>query len=97
MTLDDAVWWIEWVVTASIALALLLVVASHRHELLLTKQVGLGIAVTFLGYSVMPYFARLLCYDETGKLKSWRHVLGLNMIGMGVLVASVLVGARPNG
>ncbi|MFD6293987.1 hypothetical protein ACFWFU_04040 [Streptomyces sp. NPDC060235] len=96
-TIEDAVWWIDWVVTASIALIILVLNASHNKKPTATLQVGIGFAVLFLGYSVIPVFVRQVCYDGNGKIKSWKHVAVLNFIGMGILLSSAAAGANVNG
>ncbi|GAA0487121.1 hypothetical protein ACFQ2B_22965 [Streptomyces stramineus] len=97
LKMEDSVWWIDWIVTASIALVVLVLAASHDGRATATLQVGLGFGVLFLGYSVIPFFVRQICYNGNGKIKSWKHIAVLNFVGMGILLSSAAVGANVNG
>ncbi|MBT2385017.1 hypothetical protein [Streptomyces sp. ISL-11] len=97
LKMEDSIWWIDWIVTASIALVVLVTAASYDGKPTATLQVGLGFGVLFLGYSVIPFFVRQVCYDGRGKIKSWKHIAVLNFAGMAILLSSAAVGANVNG
>jgi hypothetical protein len=96
LTLDDAVWWIDWIVTASITLVVYVLLAIANHKEVTLGQVGLAMLSLFLGYSAMPYVVRLFCYDPTGNFKDWRLIIPLNVFGIVILLASVAAGVELN-
>ncbi|MCH0567953.1 hypothetical protein I3F60_01500 [Streptomyces sp. MUM 136J] len=95
--MEDAIWWIDWIVAASIALVILTLTASSNGKPVATAAVALGFVALFLGFSVMPLVVRQQFYDSSGRIKSWKHIASLNVIGMAILLSSAVVGANVNG
>ncbi|MCX4819387.1 hypothetical protein OG883_05595 [Streptomyces sp. NBC_01142] len=93
LTLEDAVLWIDWVVTAGVALALTLLSATARGEASVDVLVGL-LFVCVVGMLVVPVLVRVLCYDGTGGIKGWSYVVLADLAGMMVLLVSVTTGVN---
>ncbi|TGB03321.1 hypothetical protein [Streptomyces sp. MZ04] len=97
LTLDDAVFWIDWVVTAVSALFLFLLGAAQDNKPIGTSYVFAALVALVLGGMVLPYAFRILCYDGTGKIKSWVHVAIADAVGLLVLFACVAAGVKTYG
>lgn len=97
LTKDDAVFWIDWTVTAALALCSSLVAASMAGRPIGTVHVFAALGVLVLGLAVMPYAVRLTCYDGHGNIKSWGHVVCANALGALVLLSSVAAGVKTYG
>ncbi|MFF5365646.1 hypothetical protein [Streptomyces sp. NPDC013187] len=97
MTLDDAVFWIDWVVTAVSALFLFLLGAAQEGKPIGTSYVFAAIIALVLGGMVMPFTFRILCYDGSGAIKSWIHVVVSNAVGLLILFACVAAGVKTYG
>lgn len=94
LTLDDAVFWIDWIVTAVIALCAALIGASLNHRPIGTATVFVALGVLFLGTTFMPFGVRMLCYNGSGVIKGWLYVVCADAIGMVVLLSSVVAGVK---
>jgi di/tricarboxylate transporter len=92
--LDDATWWIEWVVAATVALAVFLVIDAHDHKDIDVAQIVTAIIAVFLGYSALPMMANIRCLDDEGKVKSVKWLIILNVAAIFILMAAVAVGAK---
>ncbi len=96
LNLDDAVWWIDWIVTATITLVVFVLLAVANNRQVTLGQVGMAILSLFLGFSAIPYAVKMLCYDNTGRLKGWLYLVPANVMGIVILLASVAAGAELN-
>lgn len=96
LNLDDAVWWIDWIVTASVTLVGFVLLAVANGKQVTLGQVALALFSLFLGYSAMPYGVKMLCYDSQGQLKGWRYIVPANIVGIMILLSSVAAGAELN-
>ncbi|MFC9404350.1 hypothetical protein ACFTWQ_04890 [[Kitasatospora] papulosa] len=91
---DDALFWIDWIVTAAVALGTSLVSASMQGKPVGTIHVGVALAVLVLGLAVMPKVVQELCYDSSGDLKGWSHIICANAAGLIILLSSVVAGVK---
>ncbi|MER6360083.1 hypothetical protein [Kitasatospora sp. NPDC001527] len=96
LNLEDAIWWIDWVVAASVALVALLVIAAHEHKAVSVSQVIWASVTLLAGYSILPLSFRVICY-ENGQIKGWPYAAVMNMTGMTLLLGSAAAGASVNG
>ena len=94
MHLDDAAWWIEWVVIATVALAIFLVLSAHEHKHIGGGQITAVIIAMFAGYGLLPLMANVRCLDNDGKVKSIGWLITLNIAAMLILTAAVTAGAK---
>ncbi|MFC8016322.1 hypothetical protein [Streptomyces cinereoruber] len=94
---DDALFWIDWIVTAAVALGASLVTASLQDKPVGTLQVGVALFVLVLGLAVMPKIVQETCYDSTGALKGWSHIVCANAFGLIILLSSVAAGVKVYG
>ncbi|MFJ9941314.1 hypothetical protein [Streptomyces erythrochromogenes] len=94
---DDALFWIDWLVTAALALGVSLVTASMQGKPVGTFQVGVALSVLVLGLAVMPKVVQEMCYDSTGDLKGWSHIVSANAAGLVILLSSVAAGVKVYG
>lgn len=96
LNLDDAVWWIDWIVTASITLVAFVLLAIANNRSVTIGQISLAILSLFLGYSAIPFAVRMFCYTPNGKLKDWRFIVPANVVGILILLMAVAAGAKLN-
>jgi hypothetical protein len=94
---EDFVWWIEWVVAASVALALTLIVASYNGRVIPFSQVLSTIIALLCGFSILPYLAKVYAYDKNGQVKGWREIVVMNVLGMLILLSAVAAGVKAYG
>lgn len=94
LTGDDFVWWIEWVVLASVALITLLIVSSAAKRPIAIPPIVLTTITLFLGYSALPWLVKTYAYNDKGHVKGWKQVVAMNAVGMLVLLAAVSTGAK---
>ncbi|MFE7772606.1 hypothetical protein ACFU5O_01625 [Streptomyces sp. NPDC057445] len=94
LTLDDAVFWIDWIVTAAAALCTALVGASLEQKPIATSTVGVALVVLIMGLTFMPYGVRMICYDGNGVIKGWPYVVCADAVGLIVLLSSVVAGVK---
>jgi hypothetical protein len=94
LTLDDAVFWIDWIVTAAVALCGALIAASLDHKPIGTATVFVALGVLFVGMTFMPFGVRMICYDGSGAIKGWLYVVCADAIGLIVLLSSVVAGVK---
>ncbi|MFI0976179.1 hypothetical protein ACH4SP_04015 [Streptomyces sp. NPDC021093] len=97
LTLDDAAFWIDWVVTAMVAMFLAQLGSSLKGDPISAPLVCVSSAVLFLGGGVFPWCVKQLCYDGTGRFKSWVHVAMADLVGLAILFACVVVGVKAYG
>ena len=94
LTLDDADWWIEWVVSAGVALVIFLFVNAHEAKPVATQQLVTAIAAWLLGFSALPKLANIFCLNARGKVKSITWLVILNIVAVFILMATVAVGVK---
>ncbi|MFC9971443.1 hypothetical protein ACFVH6_11170 [Spirillospora sp. NPDC127200] len=97
LTLDDAVFWIEWITTAASTIILFLFGAAQQGKPIGTSHVFAAIVVLVLGGMVMPYAFRYLCYDGNGRIKGRSYVIIADAIGFLILLSSVAAGVKAYG
>lgn len=91
--LGDALFWIEWVVAASFALAASEIANSHAHKPIGTAETVTAFGALFLSYSTLPFVARDYAFDSSGKIRvPWLFIL--NIAAILILMAAVAVGAK---
>lgn len=106
LAIEDALFWVDWVVTAAVALSLSLL-SSSKH---IGQQVAAGaggasggaaddsdkvIGLLFVfgvGMLLLPLLIRYFCYDGTGKIKGWPYVILSNAAGVTILLVAVTTG-----
>jgi hypothetical protein len=91
---DDADWWIEWVVAASYALVIFLIISAHEHKAVSTRQIATALIALFLGYSALPKMANVYCLDGQGKVVSIPWLVVLNIFAGFILMATVAIGVK---
>jgi hypothetical protein len=91
---DDADWWIEWIVAATIALALFLIINAHEHKPVSTWQVVTALAAIFFGYAALPRIASVFCLDDNGRVASIPALFVLDLFALFMLAATVSVGVK---
>jgi hypothetical protein len=91
---DDADWWVEWVVAATIALVIFLIINSHEHKAVGTSQVVTAIVAVLVGYAALPRIANIFCLDAQGRVASVPWLFGLNFFALMMLGATVAVGVK---
>src|SRR5690242_17405246 len=79
MKVDDADWWMEWVVTASVALGIFLVINAHEHKHISVSQVVWALVAVAAGYSALPVMANVFCLDTNNKVRSVPWLIALNI------------------
>lgn len=94
LTMDDAVFWIDWTVTAVVALSGSLVAASLDHKPIATMTVVVALGAILVGMTIMPFGVRMICYDGSGVIKGWVHVVCANAFGLMVLMSAVAAGVK---
>lgn len=94
LKVDDADWWMEWVVTASVALGIFLIINAHEHKNVSVSQVALAFIAVGLGYSALPVMANVYCLDTNNKVRSWPRIMALNIVAVVILMATVAVGVK---
>jgi hypothetical protein len=97
LTMDDAVFWIDWIVTAVSAFFLFLLAAAQANKPIGTPHVLVAFVVLGLGGMVIPYAFRILCYDGNGKIKGWAYVIAADAVGLLVLLSTVAAGVKAYG
>lgn len=90
---EDLIWWADWVVAGSLTLAVLILSAAHDHKEISFKSLIITFASLFLGYSALPFVAKMLIYDKDGKIKEWWHIAIVNFLGALILFGTVAGGA----
>lgn len=94
LTIDDAVFWIDWIVTAAVAFCGALLAASLEGKPIDAATVATALVVIILGLTFMPFGVRMVCYDGTGVIKGWVHVVVADLAGLLVLLSSVVAGVK---
>ncbi|MFF9122658.1 hypothetical protein ACF09J_05045 [Streptomyces sp. NPDC014889] len=94
---DDWVFYIDWTVTSAVALCYSLIDASLKHKPVEPMTVSIALIVGILGVGMLPNFVRDLCYDASGNIKGWKHIVGLDLAGMAFLFSSVVAGVKTYG
>ncbi|MFF0293158.1 hypothetical protein ACFYST_08205 [Kitasatospora sp. NPDC004614] len=97
LTIEDAVFWIDWTVTAAVAFCAAMIGASIQHKPMDIVTVTLGIAVLFFGIAVFPVVVRSVCYDGSGAIKGWVYVVAADAVGIVILMSSVAAGVKTYG
>ncbi|MGJ6969413.1 hypothetical protein ACSDR0_46755 [Streptosporangium sp. G11] len=95
--MDDAVFWIDWIVTAVSAFFLFLLAAAQANKAIGTPHVFVAVVVLGMGGMVIPFAFRLICYDGKGNIKGWVYVVVANVVGLLVLLSSVAAGVKAYG
>jgi hypothetical protein len=90
---EDLIWWADWVVSGSLTLAILLLYAAKDHKVIDLKSLIITFLSLFLGYSALPFVARMLIYDKDGKIKEWWYIAITNLLGALILLGTVAGGA----
>ncbi|MFJ4536648.1 hypothetical protein ACIP39_11870 [Streptomyces tibetensis] len=91
---DDAIFWIDWTVTAAVAFAITHVKASLDGKAVSPGTTFGTFAIIAVGLIVMPYGFRMTSYDSSGNLKNWWMVVGTNLFAAGFLSFAVQVGVK---
>ncbi|MFE5546628.1 hypothetical protein [Streptomyces sp. NPDC057677] len=94
LTMEDAVFWIDWIVTAAVAFCGALLAASLEKKPIDAVTVVTTLVTIILGMTFMPFGVRMICYDGNGVIKGWVHVVGANVAGLLVLLSSVVAGVK---
>ncbi|MBC2907588.1 hypothetical protein [Streptomyces cupreus] len=94
LTIDDAVFWIDWTVTAVVALCGALIGASLDHKPIAASTVAVALGAIFLGMTVMPFGVRMICYNGSGVIRGWLYVVCADAFGLIVLMSSVAAGVE---
>jgi len=98
LELDDADWWIEWTVSAGVALVIFLFGNAREGEPATAKQLATAIAALVLGFATLPKLANIFCLDAQGKIiREWGSILWLailNILAIFILMATVAVGIK---
>lgn len=94
LTQDDALFWTDWTVAASLALGGSLLVASSQDKDIPPTQVAIGFGAIIVGCVFFPFFLRTFAYDAHGKIKSWGWIFGANAVGILILLGAVAAGVR---
>ncbi|MDP9949108.1 MULTISPECIES: hypothetical protein [Streptomyces] len=94
LTIDDAVFWIDWIVTAAVAFCGALLAASLEGKAIDAATVATALVAIILGLTFMPFGVRMVCYDGSGVIKGWMHVAVANVAGLLVLLSSVVAGVK---
>ena len=92
--MDDADWWKEWVVTASVALGIFLIINAHEHKDISVSQVILTLIAVGVGCGALPIVANVFCLDTNNKVRSWQRLIPLNVAAALILMATVAVGVK---
>ncbi|MFJ4005429.1 hypothetical protein ACIPWL_18540 [Streptomyces sp. NPDC090023] len=92
--MDDAVFWIDWTVTAVVALGASLIAASLDHRPLPPSTVAVALGAIVVGMTIMPFGVRMTCYDGSGGIRGWMHVACANAFGLVVLMSAVATGVK---
>jgi hypothetical protein len=97
LSLDDALFWSDWVIAAALALSGSIVVSSSQGKPIPQLQLFLCFAAIFFGCSVLPFFLRIFAYGPDAEIKSWGWwglgwVLVANAFGVLVLLSAVWAG-----
>jgi hypothetical protein len=90
---EDLIWWADWVVSGSLTLAVLLLYAAKDHKEISFKPLIITFLSLFLGYSALPFIARMLIYDKDGEIKEWWYIAIANILGALILLGTVAGGA----
>ena len=90
---EDLIWWADWVVSGSLALAVLLLYAAKDHKAIDFKSLIITFLSLFLGYSALPFVAKMLIYDGDGEIKEWWYIAIANLFGALILLGTVAGGA----
>ena len=95
--MDDAVFWIDWLVTAISSFFLFLLGAAQDNKPIGTPQVAVAAFILIAGGMVLPFAFRIICYDGNGKIKGWPYVIVANAVGLLILLSSVAAGVKTYG
>ncbi|WP_210586883.1 hypothetical protein [Streptomyces sp. GESEQ-35] len=95
--MDDAVFWIDWIVTAISTFFLFMLAAAQQDRPLGTPQVFAALVVLGLGGMFIPFGFRFLCYDGHGRMKGWLYVIAADAVGLLILLSSVATGVSTYG
>jgi hypothetical protein len=94
LTRDDADWWIEWVVAATVALMVFITTNALEHKPVSIWQVTTAIVAVLLGYGALPTIASVFCLDDNGRVASTPALFVLNLVALFMLMATVSVGVK---
>jgi hypothetical protein len=97
---DDFLWWVDWTVSGSIALAALLLAAAAEGKPVEPEQQLLMILYGVVGYGILPQLAKALVYDKQGAFHakwSWARVGAINLMALMALLLAISVGAEVYG
>ncbi|MEW1757860.1 hypothetical protein AB0393_15250 [Streptomyces cyaneofuscatus] len=97
LKIDDAIFYIDWVVTSAVALGYAMVTAAMDGKRIETATVVVALIVLVVGVAVIPPLIRDTCYDASGKVKGWWHVIILDLAGLLFLASSVVAGVKTYG
>ncbi|MRH92215.1 hypothetical protein GFY24_33090 [Nocardia sp. SYP-A9097] len=99
LTRDDALFWTDWSLAGSLALAGSLLLAAHQDKSVPVSEMAAGFLVVLCSCSGLPLFLRIFAYEPNAKLKEippkgigW--VLIANIFGILVLASCVVVGVK---
>ncbi|AYC40820.1 hypothetical protein DWG14_05093 [Streptomyces griseorubiginosus] len=100
LKIDDAIFYIDWIVTSAVALGYSMVTVTMDGDpktQIETPTVVVALLVLVVGVAMLPPLVRDTCYDATGKIKGWWHVVVLDLIGLTFLASSVVAGVKTYG
>jgi hypothetical protein len=95
---EDFLFWTDWTVAGSVALAVLLIAASLNEKPVTFSQQILGLIYIVLGYFVLPQLVRALVYSSHGTFEAgWWRIPSVNAVAFVSLLLAVSVGAKVYG
>lgn len=94
LTRDDALFWSDWIVAASLALAGSVIVAANQGEAVPVAQVLASFFSIVLGCSAFPFLLRVFAYDPNARIKSMGWIVVANSFGILILLGAVVAGAK---
>src|SRR5688572_14495840 len=86
LTRDDALFWSDWVIAASLALASTAIVSAQQGTPIPPLQMTVSFVSIILGCSAFPFFLRVFAYGPDAKIKS------LGWKGLGWIVIANAIG-----
>jgi hypothetical protein len=99
LTKDDALFWTDWTVAASLALVSSITLSLKNGREVLPWQIWFSAITIVCSCCAFPFFLRVFAYDRRGRIKSWGWrgigwILIANSVGMIVLLGAVMAGAE---
>jgi hypothetical protein len=101
---DDWLFWTDWTVAGTLALASLLIASSANGVVPTVQQQSFGLVYIVLGYFVLPNTAKAILYTGDGEFASGRYLKSVrsriacvNGLAFVILLFAVSLGAKVYG